>query len=81
LELRAVGRFGGMEPALAAKGGDLREPCLGLFLVAPDEDDLRARARQALGHRAAQFAGAADDDSYATFQREQGVEIILRAHR
>ena len=39
------------------------------------------RAGQTFGHRAAQFAGAADDNGHATFQGKQGIEIVLGAHR
>ena len=77
LQAAPVGGIGGMEPALAAEGGDPGEPRLRILLVAPDEHDLRARAGQALGHRAAQFAGAADDDGHPAFQGKQDVEIIL----
>ena len=70
-----------MEPAFAVARGDLGEPRLRLFLVAPDKDDLRTRTGQAFRHRAAQFAGAADDNGHAALQGEQGIEIIGGAHR
>ena len=62
LRLGLAGRLGGVEPRLAARGGDRVEAGLGLVGVAADQDDLGAGARQALGHGAAELAGAADDD-------------------
>ena len=62
LSLGLAGRLGGVEPRLPPAAAIFVEAGLGLLRLAADQDDLGAGARQALGHGAAQLAGAADDD-------------------
>ena len=62
LERGFAGGVGGEEIAFAAGARDFVEARPGFFLVAAHEHDFGARAREAFGHRAAQFARAAEDD-------------------
>ena len=80
LELGLAGGLGGVKPGLAAGRGDLVEAGLGLVGVAADDHDLGARAGEALGHGAAEFAGAADDDGHLAFEAKIGFQIFFRFH-
>ena len=64
------------EPRLAADRRDALEPRIGLLRIAPDEHNFRARLREALGHRATKFAGAANDDRDFSVQAKQGFQVI-----
>ena len=61
--------------AMASGVLDLAQARIGLFLIAPDQDNLCTGTCHGDGHRAAQFAGAADDDGGLAFQGQQGFEI------
>ena len=75
-DLGLAGGFRRVKPCAAAGRLDLAEPRVGLLFVSADEDDLGARARKTFGHRAAQLAGAADDDGDLLVQgKERGQEV------
>ena len=55
---------------------DLFQTRRGLGLTASDKHDLRSRGGKTLGHRAAQFAGAANYYGHLAGQTEGGIEIF-----
>ena len=79
----AVHGVGRLEDRLAARRLDGADALLAALLVAADDGDARPGRRQRLGHRAAQDAGAAEDDGDFVFQIEQVVfhSVSLPCHK
>ena len=74
LQLRLTAGLGRDEPGLATDGRDTFETRLGLFLTAPHQDHLGARAGQTFSHGAAELARAADHDRNFALKREEKAE-------
>ena len=70
----------GHEVSFSAVGFDFRQAFLGLFGDTAAEHDFGTGACQADGHRAAEFAGAADDDSGFAGEVEEVFEECGRLH-
>ena len=66
----------GDERGLAAELLDRRDARLAALCAAAGDDDVRPGLGQALAQRAAQHAGAADDDGHLAVEAEQFLQVV-----
>src|SRR5690625_4851493 len=76
-ETFASGDVGGDKISASSALANPSQTHVGLLLTAANERNLDAGFRQTFGHRAAKFAGAADDDSSFSLQGKKFIQIIF----